>query len=338
MGRPREADELSMGFLCLLLQILTVLAWGISQNDCTPLDIRDANPKIRENSKLRQHYSVPRNQDSTGWCYAFVAADLLSAELGVPVSAFHTSAIFNQHILTSKDREAIEKNRPNFSMIFEGGWVHTAIKAIQKKNWLCSEEGLPFDKSGPRDTHNLIKKLENIKRRSPNLEQKVICEQINSLSADFFLTEKELNDISEVLIKNDLNEALSLYADKACTEVLRNLPEFKVNSVKTPRKGTPKEIEEYWKKMNQILNMGKPIALAYTLDEKIVLDSSEGPHASVIVGRRWKNNRCEIKIRNSWGKSCGSYRSGIECNKNEGSFWVDHETLFYTSDYLYFID
>ena len=58
-------------------------------------------------------------------------------------------------------------------------------------------------------------------------------------------------------------------------------------------------------------------------------DQDCGRHASVAIGRRRnpKNNACEILIRNSWGKSCGSYSKDWECDQDKGSVWVDEKTL-----------
>lgn len=52
-----------------------------------------------------------------------------------------------------------------------------------------------------------------------------------------------------------------------------------------------------------------------------------GYHARVIIGRRWKNNQSEFNIRNSWGQDCSEYLPGIECNKEEGTFWFSDEKL-----------
>lgn len=48
-------------------------------------------------------------------------------------------------------------------------------------------------------------------------------------------------------------------------------------------------------------------------------------HSAVIIGRRPNGPRCEILIRNSWGKSCGRYAPHLECE--DGNVWIDSESL-----------
>lgn len=63
----------------------------------------------------------------------------------------------------------------------------------------------------------------------------------------------------------------------------------------------------------------------------------DGLHSSIILGRRWNKGRCEYNIRNSWGKSCASYKTGIECNKEQGTYWVSDEDLFNASANIRYI-
>jgi hypothetical protein len=76
-------------------------------------------------------------------------------------------------------------------------------------------------------------------------------------------------------------------------------------------------------KINQLLNQGKPIAVSYDVSQ---VSNLKGGHVS--LAREWRNNRCEYKIRNSWGKTCHSCSSGVECIQEEGSFWLSDEKFF----------
>jgi hypothetical protein len=52
-------------------------------------------------------------------------------------------------------------------------------------------------------------------------------------------------------------------------------------------------------------------------------------HAVLITGRRFNKNtgRCQIKIRNSWGKKSSYKNNMINVDKEHGSFWVNQSTL-----------
>ena len=73
----------------------------IPQSDCTNKDvvkeiIQDPYRSEESKEELRKLFSSPRNQKDKDWCYAFTAADLLSAEIGTPVSAMHMAALYNK--------------------------------------------------------------------------------------------------------------------------------------------------------------------------------------------------------------------------------------------------
>ena len=55
--------------------------------------------------------------------------------------------------------------------------------------------------------------------------------------------------------------------------------------------------------------------------------TSEGRHGAVIIGRkRAEDGSCKVLLRNSWGRSCGSYMSsGWECE--QGNVWIDIRDL-----------
>ena len=52
-----------------------------------------------------------------------------------------------------------------------------------------------------------------------------------------------------------------------------------------------------------------------------------GPHAGVIVGRRYNpdQDRCEYLLQSSWGSRCDFYHSDWECEN--GKVWVDRDQL-----------
>ncbi len=69
--------------ICLFIFSLPLNA-QISSSECSPKDFRSKLPPVRE-------------QDSIGWCYAFVAADLISFEIGESVSPIYLANISEKY-------------------------------------------------------------------------------------------------------------------------------------------------------------------------------------------------------------------------------------------------
>ena len=129
----------------------------LSQEECPNNDIRD-----KMNPELRKFFSTPRDQGDMGWCYAFIAADMLSVKLGKPVSSVHVAAIYNaqafkdiQFKLKTKKRtssfhltgplpqslEELEEAK-QFSL-FQGGLIFKAVEFVSKKGEVCTESQVP---------------------------------------------------------------------------------------------------------------------------------------------------------------------------------------------------
>jgi hypothetical protein len=56
-------------------------------------------------------------------------------------------------------------------------------------------------------------------------------------------------------------------------------------------------------------------------------DGDHSNHASTIIGRRYNetSGKCQLLIKNTWGKKCSDYSSDWECDK--GKIWVDMDAL-----------
>jgi hypothetical protein len=312
---------------------------SLSEVDCAETDIRTTNPKIKKSTQLQKHFSGPRNQDSVGWCYAFTAADLITAEIGIPVSAIHTSAMYNKSIFNS-DEERITKEmeraiaKGRYTELYEGGWAQDAIDLVIKQGWVCTEEGLPFDVQKPNLIDDLIKGLEalKVKARNEALSNELTCKELSNLLDPYKLMSVEVQDIAKTLTSQNLNITMEHFSRAACKEAIKTIPNLKVVKIERPTDGP--EISNYFKRLNENLNKGKPIAIDYKLNQIV---GQDGLHAGIITGRRWKDGACQYKIRNTWGQSCGSYLKSIECIKSEGSFWISHEEMFKSSLSIHYI-
>lgn len=312
---------------------------AVSEEDCTNTDIRDTNPLIRNNPEVREFFSTPRDQDSIGWCYAFAASDLMTAVVGTPVSAMHASIIFNSRSYTNRRNWAEEFRSENgrFQEVYEGGWAHEAIEDVRRNGWVCTEEGLPFDAERPRQIEQMIIQLEGIKRSRETLraagtytsdEHNRTCQMITEAVRPFNLPEESLLNIADSLLNKNMNETLDLFARSVCSERIQSIPQIRMKDV-SKRDNSEKNRRKYMQELNRALNGGKPIQLSYR--PQTISTSADGSHASIIIGRRWNNGRCEYNIRNSWGRSCASYHVEIDCNREEGTFWMSDQQLFEAS-------
>ncbi len=325
-----------------MILVFTLLPKGHAQRvqkaSCTDIDVREINPVIKNNSQLAAHFKTPRNQDSIGWCYAFTSADLMSAELGVPVSGMHISTIYNNLILKTPwmQKEVDDERSKNpssyaFTDVYESGRVQLAIKEAISKGKICTEKGLPFDQTHTNQVHDLIRALEELKPQVilSNMDRATICREISSIVTPFVISGQNMTAIADSFVKDNLNQTMTLFADHACKEWVHEIPNMEVKLV---RKET--DLEAFMKEINFNIVKGRLQTVDYDVKP---FTGTEGFHSSIIVGRRWNNDRCEYNIRNSWGKSCASYVAGIDCNKEQGTFWVSDEQLFQASSNIRYI-
>lgn len=319
----------------LLILLLTTsfqaLSGIISQADCTPTDIRNTHPKIKNNPALREHFSKPRNQDSIGWCYAFAAADLLTAHYGFPVSSLHTSIIYNRTYFSDPKLKKIafdqrKTGHPAYEEVFEGGNIVETIPYITRNKWVCTEKGLPFDIEKPQQINQMIRNLEALKKRVASMKSSnaQVCAEFQSLISPFTMQSLDAEKIASELIVQNMNVTLDNFATKACKEKLSPTKETRAEVLnKYDKKGRTRK--KLMPQMNKLLTKGTMMVFNYDVE---TIAGFPGKHASVIMGRRWKNNRCEYNVRNSWGEMCSPYKPGIECNKKEGSYWLSDAEIY----------
>lgn len=309
---------------------------AMTERGCSEIDIRDFQ------TELADHFSTPFDQGDLGWCYAFVASDLLSAAVGKPLSPIHIASLHNKkmrdnlfyrtgHEIKDFFERATREKKNDF---YTGGNVALAIRASRKNQNVCVDEPFKFSK------YKLaIQRLEEIK--GFEREHWPLMAEFNLGKIQFDFPNVSLSP--EELTK-DINDILPQVIGQACLEKA-NIEEYKVWEMSKPRiehglrsmDAHVKRTKEFYGTLNEILSSGHPVGLYY---HSASVKKKKGQfHVSAVVGRRWKNNSCQYKIRNSWGKSCGQYKTGaiVECDKEEGSFWVTFEKLHDMAKKLVFI-
>lgn len=300
----------------------------MTEAECSATDIRNTRPELRE------HFSTPRDQDSIGWCYGFGAADLLTAEVGRPVSAAHVSSIYNNQIRRNPvfrfGYEIQERfmSGDNYSQdVYESGLEDKAIQWAMNAGTVCSESQFPFDQRHTNETLLMIRRLQQVKDalRSNQSSVDMMCANFSSLFPSISLTDAQTRDVVTSLLEDDINIALEKIIRTQCTTNPISLPRKPVLSIRKPSLRSNK-LSEYKNLLNNTLNSGKPVALGYNTTS--ITNIPGGAHVSVIIARRWNGSSCEYKVRNSWGRTCEPYKIGIECDAREGSFWINDERMY----------
>jgi hypothetical protein len=291
------------------------------KTSCTDVDIKKSNPKIKSSTMLTNHFTKPRNQDSIGWCYGFAAADLLSAEVGVPVSAFHTSVIYNKKVQKSFFYKMIH-SKDSFGQVYEGGLTNNALKEIIKNGQVCKEVDLPFDKKYEEQTHDFIQILEEIKAVS--VEPQVTCSLLQHQFKAYGLS-ADVQTVAASLAQENLNQTLDKLTASQCKNKMVAIPNLEVKNDSVPSVKNKNKLNTFLGNINGLLNRGKPFEVSYNV-KSIMRDGSSGYHSSVVVGRRFKDGKCQYQIRNSWGQSCEPYNlQNVSCDAKTGSYWVNDE-------------
>lgn len=298
-----------------------------------------------------------RDQDSVGWCFSYVASDLLTHKTNKKVSSIGVAMSYY-------------KNAPKLSTAYAGD-TRNAFNAAYKDG-LCLESELPSDDFfytlNGKDLKNqilpIVKRIEEINSKEitkraqrpkinfmnpPQLKTwDEIVEFIKKNSVNSFHScseeYKELKYLFPNLDYNDMNRIMgeaevgALFQDlkKANCKIFK--PSKKMEAKSTYYKPLVDERLKMIKQLNSILDKGDIAGISYDPTIFSVKDSvtNDGGHASSIVARRFnkKSNKCEYLIRNSWG---AHYKSkNYETDK--GNMWVPVEDVMGNTQRLHYVE
>lgn len=302
-----------MKYLLSLLLLLPLehafsSAYKISQSECSNVDIRENQPPA-----VKKHLSTPADQGYIGWCYGYAASDLLTVEAGAPLSATHVSSVFNKSIRSNflwkigYDIKTLFTGRD----AYEGGFIGKAADEAMSDSPICLHNDID------KYTH-LIGMLEVAKSnyKEKKITEGEMCEIVQRSLPNINV---QAEDFMEKFITKNINDTLEGMLRNNCKEVA--IPKKETKVIYKPFFWGK---DKYAKKVNDLLNAGKPLGVSYNASH--IADMS-GYHASTVIGRRWKNGKCEYNIRNTWGRMC-NYKPSIECNQDDGSYWVKDEDFY----------
>ena len=276
---------------------------------------REKRESIKNSCTNQDNFKPPlkdtvRDQDGMGWCYAYVAADLLSHKLGKLVSSVD---VFNTYNNANNPRKWFR----NKQSIRQGGFTKAAIRRAVKKG-ICIESNVSssdfaFQRSGTlsaeiKDMETAFKRYKRSLANAPQSKRdederlEVICHIISDdLRRIFNLTNEEM---IESLKKAGPEGVINDMVEKNCNDKRQVVEGINVVS-KYSFFNIPRSSDDLIEKIDQQLDRDNIVGFAYDSSLLRFPHKSEGlpTHMSSIVARRFDegSGSCQYLIRNSWG-------------------------------------
>lgn len=287
---------------------------------------------------------APRDQGNIGSCYANASADLIGYHLKIqntrPLSSL--DFFFKYNFQWQKDP------------LFRGGSMIQTLQTVlaipdsygnavkgRLDRGFCpvslEEMALRSESNSSLNTKmHLLMDLKDLFDAGPS-QRKKFLDTLKQYAADgSFLGQLNQERLFEVFNKSDRRNFFLYIADLVCgphriynynqnLQIIYVTPEQTLSF--TPGASAPQSEEtpsDLIKVIDERLNRNAIVGIDY--NNGFLVDSSfpyvtGESHASVVVGRRWKNGECQYLIRNSWGKTCAPYSKYIdECV--DGNIWI----------------
>ena len=305
--------------ICISL-ISAMCAHADGAQDCAPIDLRS------------DALGEARDQGTIGWCYAYAAADLLTAKLGKKISAVDVAESYNDTQLKQRLKHGVRRMEGRLTaenFLIESGLVDKALKRSLHKG-LCIEEQFHSKEAAINYTYrNMIALIDsfNSKERSFILGSESISCQDQLSYVQTIFPNVTAEDLRESILNPKRHSVFQRLAEKACKE--RIFPEKKI-TVNNHYYQAGENVQKF-SAIDHQLNQGNLVAVSYDfnilLNKDAHSDITKG-HTSTIVGRRPNptDGKCEYLIRNSLGPLCkATYDSRLKCEN--GNIWIPKEDL-----------
>jgi hypothetical protein len=350
------AEKATLVFKSLSLSKQKSISRTISNSEATRCAQIDLSPQ----------FGAIRDQEQLGWCYAFVAADLLGVEMGLSpkeqISAFdigiHYYDFNAEEASLQKDLLSISEDYKKafqgaidrieaFNVRFKGvpleqrraGYLTEAIAAYTLRGGVCLESNFPSQKEGVKNyIVSRVKEIETeaLKREKAGgpIQKSDACLRIESDADKFvsFFTSEKTKKAKRAACEVGL-DAVHRAADSECGKLI----EFEKTLVPSTFSKKERPVVEV---VNERLDLeqSQPVGIIYNpckfYKPKAFGDKDkrkdECIHASIVAGRRpsgKKDDSCEYLVRNSWGKKCTMWSADIQKKCVDGQFWVNEKDL-----------
>lgn len=257
-------------------------------------------------SDISQRAKMPpiRSQGTTGWCFAYAAADLISFQLKKDVSAVSIAANFkNDKIFGFFDR--LKGNE-----FGKSGFMHQAILA--SKAGVCLETEAPSDLT--QENSEYIRLI--LDTASPPQGS---CENQSEPQPESF-TERVMSYGKVLFFGDPAARGAEVALQARCKTV-----------VPVPFRPVVTDSPEALAKLNEALSNGEIVGASIDPGfwaEGVNYKGHDFSHAVTVVGRQWnaEKGRCEYQVRNNGHDESKSKYNAIY--RSDGHYtWVPEETL-----------
>lgn len=258
-----------------------------------------------------------QDQDSIGWCYAFVGSDLLTYKLGKRVSAADLAMNYNDSWLKNIYKK-VGWGEQDFQGAFVTG-IGKAFSNTKAKGGACLEENLRSEDNGYSNLFSNLADIEDLKRSAAVPDAATCSSVIQQVFPNI-----QMKEIAEILDKSSRENLISMLSDKACQPRI-SMDNIEIEYTEPSFFGDTTEV---FKQIDKQLENKNILSLAYN-SELLYDRNAKGMsgHVSTIVGRRFnkKNGECEYLVRNTWGRGCSSYDFSYTCD--EGNIWLPKSVI-----------
>ncbi len=335
-----------IGLRTFAISVVTLLAsTSVSFADsCTPVDYR---------SQLGPN----RDQGSTGWCFAYSTADLITQRSGHVISAldigtsyyienvsdlatrapaavkdYYNANAVPALMIGDRNDASIAGAQPVINKV-SGGQEDGAILMANVKG-LCAEADLPSDGGFSGADAKTLKSLTALATKTPSS-----CKNYPLSPGGVSHLDTPVADCvnEQWLIATNSRCRRISYSQPLLPDTLRvaiDLPTYR-SLVAAGKINAATARAQLMAKLNATLSAGKIASIGYNgnLMWGLNVKSINGDHASPVVARRSVRGVCQYLVRDSFGTSCSIYGSKFSgpdrCES--GNIWLTEDELAGTS-------
>lgn len=311
----------------LAIVIISLFAYNSFASQCESVDLR---------SKL----GPILNQDGTGLCYAYTAADLVSYRLGRRVSPVDIALQYTKRrdelLYRSAGRRYLNQiTAERDDAIKNGGWVQYALQYSQEEGYCADEKINSNDFRTKRGLVNGLVNLNQLSMRQYSLSSGGdACGKFSDIQKIFpGVSMQELQDTAN---KSNVMNIGANVADVACEPRMKPRPQFRF---KTMANGDRNLTRGDYDRIDRQLSRGNPVALSVYMDKLYNFGGSNSihkRHGITLAGRKYNpsTGKCEYILKNSWGPECGR---AFKVRCEDGYLFVPEDlfkSMVYAADYI----
>lgn len=303
--------------------LLFTICIGLFLPYANALDVVINNQKPPDDCRDIKDLSVgigpAKNQQDLGWCYAFVAADMLTQKLQESGELKRTERV--SALKLGADLYLKNGQAPNFNPR-NPQTIASVFDAVRSPT--CLSKDLNDDEGG---TLNSLFTGNTKKACS-----------VTSVQGDNQISVKDANGRPLLPIASNLQEIINRSWQRKLAQLCRrkipNVVDLETVKVKAPRPWirsptSEKDDDRLTRHLDDALKAGKIAAVTYSAFAISTQVSPNDYHVSSVVGRRYFQDRCQYLVRNTWGIDfCNALQENVSCvSKKPGYIWVSREQL-----------